>query len=522
MEIIPLTTFESLGLRKGLLETLAAQGYQTPTPIQAQCIPPALEGRDILGCAQTGTGKTAAFSLPMIQRLIDSSKREWPAQGRKPLKRRPRALILAPTRELAVQIEESLRTYGRGTGKRGVLIYGGVKQGPQVRQLKAGVDVIIATPGRLLDLMDQGHVDLNGIEMLVLDEADHMLDMGFIKPIRQITRALPAERQTYFFSATMPPKIRELASSLLSDPVSISVAPVASTAPDIEQGLYHVAQEDKTVLLKHLLADPAVECAVVFSKTKHGADKLAKVLGRDGITASAIHGNRTQSQRERTLKGFRSGTFRVLVATDVAARGLDISGVSHVFNFNLPMEAESYVHRIGRTGRAGATGKAVSFCSKEERGLLRSIERLIDDQISVERIPVELDIQSIAPRPQAQPARKKNPKKPSGGPRSSRQAHPKKKPARNNKPARTGARGKAAQSSANNVTNNASSNAPGNSSNSGPNKTGPNKKKIHSKKRSARPSQGSKRPGGKAGSPSAAGQRRNRPPSKERVGTGCS
>ncbi len=394
LEIGFLTHFADLNLAARLLDTLARQGYETPTPIQAQSIPPILEGRDLLGCAQTGTGKTAAFSLPLIQRLTEGGH----GGGRK-TKRRVRALILAPTRELAVQIEESLRTYGRGTGLRGTTIFGGVKQSRQVRDLREGVDVIVATPGRLLDLMEQGHVDLGGVECFVLDEADRMLDMGFIDPIRRIARQLPGERQTLFFSATMPPKIRKLADSMLRDPVSVAVAPVVSAAPLIEQRLYHVPDEHKTALLRHLLEDAAMVRTVVFTKTKHGAEKLAKKLAGEGIAAGAIHGNKSQSQRQRALDAFRAGHSRVLVATDVASRGLDVDGITHVFNFNLPNEPEAYVHRIGRTGRAGATGQAISFCSREERGHLRGIEQLTGARIDTSSIPHGLGIpeQAVIP-----------------------------------------------------------------------------------------------------------------------------
>ncbi len=392
LEIAPLTTFAELSLSPQILNTLNAKGYQSPTPIQARCIPPALEGRDVLGCAQTGTGKTAAFSLPLIERLMARSQRIGPKPDGEQSRRRARALILAPTRELAAQIDDCLRTYSAGARLRTVVIYGGVKQNQQVRQLRAGVEVIVATPGRLLDLMEQGYVDLRSVEVLVLDEADRMLDMGFIDPIRRIASEVPAERQTLFFSATMPPKIKSLASSMLHDPVHVSIAPAAMTTPKIDQSLYHIAGEHKTALLKHLLEEDGVQRGVVFTKTKHGADRLAKSLSADGITAAAIHGNRSQSQRERTLDGFRNGKFRVLVATDVAARGLDVDGITYVFNFNLPMEAEAYVHRIGRTGRAGATGRAISFCSREERGLLRDIERLTTKPIDTAEVPVVLGL----------------------------------------------------------------------------------------------------------------------------------
>ncbi len=390
-EIALLSDFASLKLSNRLLETIAAEGYEKPTPIQAQAIPPVLKGRDLLGCAQTGTGKTAAFALPIIERLL----KEGPPTRRNE-RRKTRALILAPTRELALQIEESLRTYGRKTGLRHVVIYGGVKQFRQVRKLEAGVDIIVATPGRLIDLMDQGFIDLRAVRTFVLDEADRMLDMGFIEPIREIAEALPRKRQTLLFSATMPPKIRNLAESLLHNPVSVSVAPVASTAPLIDQELYHVSEEHKVTLLNYLLLDPKIARTVVFTKTKHGAEKLAKKLAREGVTAGAIHGNKSQNQRERSLAAFRSGRSRVLVATDVAARGLDVDGITHVINYNLPNEPEAYVHRIGRTGRAGASGQAISFCSRAERGFLRSIERLTGKPIDTTDVPEELEIPNEA------------------------------------------------------------------------------------------------------------------------------
>ncbi|MEL6740101.1 MAG: DEAD/DEAH box helicase [Planctomycetota bacterium] len=408
-----MTTFADLKLSPRLLETLEGEGYHTPTPIQAQAIPAVLDGHDVLGCAQTGTGKTAAFSLPLIDRLtVGGPKRPRNAP------RWARALLLAPTRELAAQIEDSLRTYGRSTRLRHTVIYGGVKQFHQVRQLRAGVDVIVATPGRLLDLMEQGHVDLRGIEMFVLDEADRMLDMGFIEPIRQIARELPEERQTLLFSATMPPKIRQLADSMLVDPVSVSVKPVASAVPLIEQKLYHVPGEHKPALLAHLLQDEGVVRSVVFTKTKHGADKLAKKLAQDGVRAGSIHGNKSQSQRERALAAFRTGRSSVLVATDVAARGLDVDGITHVFNYNLPNEPEAYVHRIGRTGRAGSTGLAISFCARDERGYLRSIERLTGDRIETSKLPQELGIPE-----QSGGNRRYDSSQPSGDRRPARSGH---------------------------------------------------------------------------------------------------
>ena len=383
----PNVTFSSLQLAAPVLAALAEEGYVNPTPIQAKTIPTALAGRDVLGCAQTGTGKTAAFALPILHRLI-TQPRDKSYRGR-PLSR---ALILAPTRELATQIAESFKTYGRHSGVSGTTIYGGVGQGPQVRDLTRGVDVIVATPGRLLDLMEQGHVDLSGIETFVLDEADRMLDMGFIAPIREIAAKVPAKRQTLLFSATMPKEIQHLAESLLTDPVRVAVSPVSSMAPKIEQRLYHVPRTQKFALLVHQLAAEKAERAVVFSKTKHGADKLCKRLVQMGVTATAIHGNKAQNQRDRALGAFKQGRARVLVATDVAARGLDVDNISHVFNYDLPMEPEAYVHRIGRTGRAGASGIAISFCDSEEKDLLRQIERLTRKSIPTAPLPRDMDL----------------------------------------------------------------------------------------------------------------------------------
>jgi ATP-dependent RNA helicase RhlE len=375
--------FSSLNLAPQILETVEAEGYTTPTPIQAKTIPATLLGRDVLGCAQTGTGKTAAFALPILHKLL-TSPRDKSHRGR-PL---ARVLILSPTRELATQIAESFKTYGRNTGVSGTTIYGGVSQRGQVRDLERGIDVIVATPGRLLDLMEQGHVDLSGITTFVLDEADRMLDMGFITPIRDIARKIPKEgRQTLLFSATMPKEIQHLAESLLTDPVRVSVTPVASAAPMIEQRLFMVPRQQKLGLLMHLIEQEKVQRAVVFSKTKHGADKLCKRLVQLGVTATAIHGNKAQNQRDRALDAFKMGRVRVLVATDVAARGLDVDHITHVFNFDLPMEPEAYVHRIGRTGRAGATGISISFCDGEERDLLRQIERLTNKKIPMFPLP---------------------------------------------------------------------------------------------------------------------------------------
>ena len=363
--------FSQLNLCAPVLRALEEEGYSVPTPIQARAIPPALEGRDLLGCAQTGTGKTAAFALPILHRLL-SGKPDMTRRGAV----LPRTLVLSPTRELATQIMESFDAYGRHTGLEWTVIFGGTSQGKQVRALQSGVDILVATPGRLIDLMEQGYVDLSAVEILVLDEADRMLDMGFIKPIRTIVSRIVKPRQTMLFSATMPKEIVRLAEDLLKQPVRVSVTPVSSAAPLIEQRMYLVPKRSKPAMLEHLLHEESVDRAVVFTKTKHGADRLCRHLVRGGIPAVAIHGNKAQNQRERALHAFRTGRNRVLVATDVAARGLDVDGITHVFNFDLPMEPEAYVHRIGRTGRAGAKGVAISFCDAEERGLMRDIERV--------------------------------------------------------------------------------------------------------------------------------------------------
>ncbi len=392
--------FTPLLLAKPILDALKAEGYTTPTPIQTQAIPPALEGRDILGIAQTGTGKTAAFALPILHQML----RAEAVQTLRTQGRAPRALILAPTRELAAQIGESFATYGRNTKLRHVVIFGGVNQRPQVNALRNGVDIIVATPGRLTDLMQQRLVDLGSISFAVLDEADRMLDMGFIDPIRRIMKAVPLKRQTMLFSATMPAEIKHLADSFLKDPVRVAVTPVASTVDRIEQQLYQVAITQKTQLLLHILRSPGVERTLVFTKTKHGADRVVKRLHAAGVTAGAIHGNKAQNHRTRTLEAFRSGESPVLVATDIAARGIDVDGITHVINFDLPMEPEAYVHRIGRTARAGASGIAITFCSPEERGLLRSVEKLTRKQIPVVALPTNLPAMPAAPARAAQHA----------------------------------------------------------------------------------------------------------------------
>jgi ATP-dependent RNA helicase RhlE len=389
--------FTLLGLAEPIVRAVRTEGYQTPTPIQAKSIPHIIAGKDLLGCAQTGTGKTAAFALPLLHRLSAISPVFAPpapalkpgqhihqSQGPKSGKgRRTRALILSPTRELASQIAESFQTYGKHADIRGAVVFGGVNQGPQTRALQNGVDIVVATPGRLMDLMDQGYVDLRFVQILVLDEADRMLDMGFIEPIRKIVAKLPKERQTLMFSATMPPAIRSLAQSILRDPVSIEVTPVSSAVEMIDQSVYFVDKRNKPELLKHFLGSKPVTRALVFTRTKHGADKVVRNLHMADISAEAIHGNKSQSQRTRAMNNFKSGRSPVLVATDVAARGIDVDDITHVFNYDLPVEPETYVHRIGRTARAGATGAAISFCDGEERGILRAIERLIKRSIRV-------------------------------------------------------------------------------------------------------------------------------------------
>ncbi len=389
-------TFAQFKLAEPILRALEEAGYTTPTPVQALAITPAMSGHDVLAVAQTGTGKTAAFALPIIHRLLNDPKAPKPHtepnqgpqnhHGRNRRQKRqamflPRALILSPTRELATQICESFNDYTRHCKLRHTAIFGGVSQFRQEKALERGVDVIVATPGRLMDLMEQGVVDLSAVRTLVLDEADRMLDMGFINPIRHIAAALSEPRQTLLFSATMPPAIAQLASSLLKHPTKVEVPMDKANIPKIEQTVHLIEAGEKQRLLEKMIGESDIQRGVVFTKTKHGADRVCKKLVEAGVDAVAIHGNKTQAQRDRALGAFRTGRFRILVATDVAARGLDVDAVSHVFNFDLPLEPEAYVHRIGRTGRAGATGIAVAFCSPEERGLLRAIERQIGDKV---------------------------------------------------------------------------------------------------------------------------------------------
>ncbi|MDO9390793.1 MAG: DEAD/DEAH box helicase, partial [bacterium] len=352
--------FDELGLKPNLLEALITEGYTEPTPIQQQAIPVALAGKDILGCAQTGTGKTAAFALPILQRLDrpEITKEQY---------RTIRALIVTPTRELAAQVGQSFAAYGRNINLRSAVVYGGVYQGTQAKAMRGGVDILVATPGRLLDLMDQKMVLLHKVEILVLDEADRMLDMGFINDIKKIVAKVPSRRQTLFFSATMPPEIRTLAGGILDQPVSISIMAEYAAADTVEQSVYFVEKDDKPDLLRHLLSQKGMERTLVFTRTKVRADRLSRRLTTWGIPAQAIHGDKSQNTRERVLQGFKTGSIRVLVASDVVSRGIDIDNISHVVNFDLPHEAEAYVHRIGRTGRAGALGTAISFCDSEER-----------------------------------------------------------------------------------------------------------------------------------------------------------
>jgi ATP-dependent RNA helicase RhlE len=369
-------SFAELQLSENLLRAVREEGYEIATPIQIQAIPPILEGRDLLGCAQTGTGKTAAFALPTLERLSIGGQ---PRQRGRAI----RTLVLAPTRELASQIGESFRAYGRFTGLRHTVIFGGVGQMPQVRALQHGVDVLVATPGRLLDLMNQGYVNLNKVEILILDEADQMLDMGFIHDLRRIVARVPRERQTLLFSATMPREIRSLADQWLANPVEIQVVPQGTTIELVEQSVHFVEKKAKPKLLAQYVREQGAKRALVFTRTKHGADKLVKHLIEAGLRAAAIHGNKSQSARQHALAQFKSQHPPILVATDIAARGLDIDEVSHVVNFDLPMTPETYVHRIGRTGRAGAAGISVIFCDREERSMLREIERLTRQRITV-------------------------------------------------------------------------------------------------------------------------------------------
>jgi ATP-dependent RNA helicase RhlE len=375
-------SFKHLNLIEPLLKALDNEGYTVPTPIQEQAIPIILNRKDLLGCAQTGTGKTAAFALPLLQLMCEDAagvNKETRPGSPRPI----RALVLTPTRELAIQIDESFGAYGKFTGIRHTVIFGGVPQQPQVQALQNGVDVLVATPGRLLDLIDQRYVHLQHLRYFVLDEADRMLDMGFINDIRKILAKLPVKKHSLFFSATMPPEIQKLANTILVNPLKVEVTPESTTAETVQQSLYFVEKKDKRSLLLHILKDSSIPTALVFTRTKHGADKVAQGLVRAGIRAEAIHGNKSQNARQRALQNFKSRHTRILVATDIAARGIDIDELTHVINFELPNVPETYVHRIGRTGRAGASGAALSFCDQEEHEYLRDIQKLIAKPIPV-------------------------------------------------------------------------------------------------------------------------------------------
>ncbi len=368
-------TFNELNLIEPILQALEKQGYKNPTPIQEQAIPIVMQRKDLLGCAQTGTGKTAAFAIPILQILHE----EHAERKHKNIK----VLILTPTRELAIQIGESFADYGQHLKLKHTVIFGGVPQGAQVQALNKGVDILIATPGRLLDLMNQGYISIKDISIFVLDEADRMLDMGFIHDVKRLITKLPVKRQTLFFSATMPPEIQKLANTLLIDPLKVEVTPVSTTAETVKQSVYHVDKKDKRHLLVHVLKDEAITMGLVFTRTKHGADKVVKDLDKAGIRAEAIHGNKSQNARQRALNNFKEGRIRILVATDIAARGIDVDLLSHVINYEIPEVPETYVHRIGRTGRAGASGEAMSFCDDEEMQDWRNILKLTKQNIPV-------------------------------------------------------------------------------------------------------------------------------------------
>ncbi|WP_294172217.1 DEAD/DEAH box helicase [uncultured Clostridium sp.] len=387
--------FKDLDIIKPILRAVEEAGYEQPTEIQENSIPVVLKGKDILGCAQTGTGKTAAFAIPILQNIVrDKEKND---------ERNIKALIVAPTRELAIQIEENFAMYSKYLDIKDTVIFGGVNQSSQVRKIKAGVDVLIATPGRLLDLSNQKHVDLKNVKYFVLDEADRMLDMGMIHDVKKIISRLPKERQNLLFSATMPKEVMKLVNSILKNPVKVEVQPVSSTAEIISQGVYHVPKKNKKSLLIHLLKDESIKSVIVFSRTKHGANKIAKDLEKAGVAAAAIHGNKSQNQRQLALNNFKEGNIRVLVATDIAARGIDIDELSHVINYDLPDVAETYVHRIGRTGRAGASGVAITFCDEEEKAMFRSIEKVIGKSI-----PVLAEEEYEIIQPVVQPVQKKS------------------------------------------------------------------------------------------------------------------
>ena len=419
--------FADLGLAEPLLRALSAKNYIAPTPIQARAIPNLMAGRDMLGIAQTGTGKTAAFGLPILHNL-----------SKTPAGRAPRALILAPTRELAIQIGDEFRAYGAFLRLRHTVIFGGVTQHRQIKALASGVDIVVATPGRLLDLLGQGRLSLKAVEFFVLDEADRMLDMGFVRDVRKIVAALPRARQSLLFSATMPREIARLSAEILTDPVRVEVTPQATPVDRIDQSVRHVEAAGKRAMLADILKDPDMSRVIVFTRTKHRANRVAEYLAKDGIVSDAIHGNKSQGARQRALKRFSAGEVRVLVATDIAARGIDIDGITHVVNFELPNEPESYVHRIGRTARAGALGAAISFCDTAERAYLRDIERLIERRLTV--IGAE---PSAAPSPEHSQS-----PRPTKGPRPAKGAHPAKPRRRRPRRRTTAAGGQGARAAA--------------------------------------------------------------------------
>lgn len=409
--------FTDLKIIQPILDALTEEGYTTPTPIQQAAIPHLLQQKDLLGCAQTGTGKTAAFAIPILQLL--AMPKQMQSRGAKPI----RALILTPTRELAIQIQESFNAYGRHLRLKNLVIFGGVNQNPQVETLKRGVDILVATPGRLLDLYNQGYIQLRDVEIFVLDEADRMLDMGFVHDVKKVITKLPEKRQTLLFSATMPDEIQKLANSILHQPVHVTVTPPSTTAETIEQWMFFVEKQHKRVLLEHLLKNTQADAVLVFTRTKHGADKVVKDLHRAGISAEAIHGNKSQNARQRALTNFKNRTTRVLVATDIAARGIDVDDLTHVINYELPEVPETYVHRIGRTGRAGASGISFSFCEAEETADLRDIQKLIGKPIPVnESHPWHTTFTEIKSRPAPgqnrgpRPERRKTPSGSTGRP----------------------------------------------------------------------------------------------------------
>ena len=437
-------SFAHLGLSEPLVRALEAKGYTNPTPIQQQSIPQVLEGRDLLGIAQTGTGKTAAFVLPSIQRLVASDKRVLPTHCR--------MLVLAPTRELASQIAESAKAYGKNSKLTVATVFGGVSINKNRNDTARGVDILVATPGRLIDLMEQRFVSLAQLEILVLDEADQMMDLGFIHALRRIVKALPRVRQTLFFSATMPEAIRSLADQFLKDPVTVKVTPVATTAERVTQQVTFVNQTEKQALLTLVLQDAGIDRALVFTRTKHGADRVVKLLAGNGIAANAIHGNKSQPQRERALAAFKSGEVPILVATDIAARGIDVSGVSHVVNFELPNVPEQYVHRIGRTARAGNSGVAIAFCAEDERPYLRDIEKLTRQKVPVVPLPADFTakanaikaerVKAIGADPAPRPDRQQQQRRQPPRPRATHEARPANPNAPRGRGPRRGGRGR--------------------------------------------------------------------------------